>query len=117
MREISLFVHRLAERCPGMRSIWTIGNSAAGEMREAQSPSNWDLVAFADRPTLRSLRKAADLHRADVVLRVVLDGDRFEIAWGRLDMSGSLFQWDWHQAAEKEAFYSEARWTSPVGTG
>lgn len=75
------------------------------------------LVAFADRPALIQLRNATDLHRGDALLRVVLDGDRFELAWGDLSMSGSLFQWDWCQASEHDAYYSEARWGDPMEAG
>jgi hypothetical protein len=117
MLGISLLVDQLAGRCPAMRSIWAIGSRADGGAPEAQGPFDWDLVAFADASALRALRKATDLHRADVLLRVVIDSDRFEVAWGKLHLSGSLFQWDWREATEREAYYSEARWTLPAGTG
>jgi len=94
-----------------------IGDRADGEALDSHGPFDWDLVAFADQPTLRRLRGATDLHRADVLLRVVTDGDRFEVPWGKPHMSGSLFQWDWRQASETEAYYSEARWTLPMKTG
>jgi hypothetical protein len=68
-------------------------------------------------PTLRHLREATDLHRVDVLLRVVTDGDRFEVAWGKLQVSGSLFQWDWCQTSEDQAYYSEARWKEGAQTG
>jgi hypothetical protein len=115
--EISLFVGQLVDRCPAMRSIWVIGNRANGEVLDSPRPIDWDLVAFADMRTLRRLRKATDLHRVDVLLRVVIDGDRFEAAWGKLHVSGSLFQWDWCQANGNEAYYSEARWKGRVETG
>jgi hypothetical protein len=117
MRGISLFVGQLVDRYPAMRSIWMIGDRADGTVLDSRGPFDWDLVAFADNATLRSLRRATDLHRPDVLLRVVTDGDRFEVPWGRLHMSGSLFQWDWRQATENEAYYSEARWSEPEGTG
>jgi hypothetical protein len=117
MLGMSLLVDQLAGRCPAMRSIWAIGSRADGGMPDAQGPFDWDLVAFADASALRALRKATDLHRADVLLRVVIDGDRFEVAWGKLHLSGSLFQWDWRQTSEQQAYYSEARWTLPEGTG
>jgi hypothetical protein len=100
-----------------MRSIWMIGDRADGDVLDSHGPFGWDLVAFADKQTLRCLRNATDLHRVDVLLRVVTDGDRFEIAWGTPHVSGSLFQWDWREATEKEAYYSEARWSEPAGTG
>lgn len=100
-----------------MRSIWMIGDRANGDVLDSPGPFDWDLVAFADMPTLHRLREATDLHRVDVLLRLVTDGDRFAIAWGKPHLSGSLLQWDWCQATEKEAYYSEARWKGPVGTG
>jgi hypothetical protein len=112
-----LFVGQLTDRYPAVRSIWMIGDRADGDVLDSQGPFDWDLIAFADPPTLRHLRIATDLHRADVLLRVVTDGDRFEVPWGRLHESGSLFQWDWRQANEQEAYYSEARWTLPMKTG
>ena len=115
--EISLFVGQLVNRCPGIQSIWAIGNRADGEVADLAGPFGWDLVAFADGATLRYLRNAADLHRADVLLRVVTDGDRFEAAWGKLQVSGSLFQWDWCQANGDEAYYSEARWKEGAQAG
>lgn len=114
---ISLYAGQLVDRCPALRSIWMIGTRANGEVLDSPGPFDWDLVAFADMPTLRRLRKATELHRVDVLLRVVTDGDRFEVAWGRLHMSGSLFQWDWCQANGNEAYYSEARWKGRVDTG
>ena len=113
MRGISLFVSQLADRYPAIQSIWMIGDRADGDVLDSHGPFEWDLVAFADQPTLRRLRSATDLHRADVLLRVVTDGDRFEVPWGE-QLSGSLYQWDWRQATETEAYYSEARWTLPM---
>jgi hypothetical protein len=117
MRGISLLVDQLTDRYPAVRSIWVIGSRADGDELDSHGPFDWELVAFADAATLRSLRRATDLHRADVFLRVVTDGDRFEMAWGRPQMSGSLFQWDWREATEHQAYYSEARWRRPAGTG
>jgi hypothetical protein len=117
MREITLFVDQLTDRYRAVRSIWVIGARAGGDMPDAQSSFDWELIAFADAATLRALRRATDLHRSDVLLRVVIDGDRFQVAWGPLHMSGSLFQWDWREASERQAYYSEARWTLPAGSG
>lgn len=99
-----------------MRSIWLIGPRANGSP-DASKSADWDLVAFADVLTLQRLRKAADLHREDVHFRVVTDGDRFEVAWGKLQSFGSLIHWGWRQATETEAYYTEARWAGPVQNG
>ncbi|HEV8644986.1 MAG TPA: hypothetical protein VGR01_05400 [Burkholderiales bacterium] len=98
-----------------MRSIWMIGIRANGEVLDPLGAFDWDLVA--DTPTLHRLRKATDLHRVDVLLRVVTDGDRFEVAWGKLQVSGSLFHGDWRQETGIEAYYSEARWKGRVEAG
>ena len=105
---IALLIGQLVERFPALRSIWLMHSPGA---------SDWDLVAFADRPTLHRLREATDLHRADVLLRVVTDGDRFEVAWGTPHLCGSLFHWDWVQPTRDEAYYSEARWKEGMQTG
>ena len=112
LRETSIaaFLIRLVQRCPAVRSIWVIGG---GGDAAADAPT-WDLVAFADPLTLHRLRDATDLHRPDVLLRVVTDGDRFGVAWGKPHICGSLLGWGWAQASEHDAYYSEARWQGPV---
>lgn len=98
--EISGFVSRIVECCLDIRAIWRIGDNEGGV----------ELLAFADEPTLRRLRKSADLHRDDVDVLVVTDGDRFENAWGQRRLSGSLVRWGWQEARPAEAYYNEARW-------
>lgn len=117
MREISTFLGRVIEACPAIRSIWLIGEHASVDVSGLAASAAWDLVAFADAFTLQRLRKAADLHRADIHLRVVTDGDRFESAWGGLESSGSLMQWGWRHATPTEAYYNEAKWAGPVQDG
>ena len=112
-----LVTRQLAGRYPAIRSIWMTGSRADGRAPDSEGLFDSELIVFADQPTLRGLRKASDLHRGDVLLRVVTDGDRFEVAWGRPHISGSLRQWGWREAAGWEAYYSEARWTLPEGTG
>ena len=72
------------------------------------------LMAFADPMTLARLRKAQDLHRDDVHLRVVTDGDHFDTAWGKHPSCGSLMSIEWRETAGAEAFYTEATWAGPV---
>jgi len=87
-----------------------IGERVASAAPHDPGPQLWDLVAFADAPALERIRAATHLHRRDVRLRVVTDGDRFGAAWGDAPASGSLFQWEWIETSPTEAFYSEARW-------
>lgn len=106
MRGITLYLDLLAEHCPDIRSVWEIGVRADDEVLGTCAPFGWDLIAFADEDTLQQLRAATELHRPDVRLRVVLDGNRFEPAWGDAALSGSLFDWGWRRVNEREAFYS-----------
>lgn len=106
MRGITLYLDLLAEHCPDIRSVWEIGVRADDEVLGTCAPFGWDLIAFADDDTLQQLRAATDLHRPDVRLRVVTDGDRFEPAWGDAALSGSLSDWGWRRVSEREAFYS-----------
>ena len=106
MRGISVFLDQLAETCPDIRSVWMIGERADDEALGACSPFGWDLLAFADAVTLDRLREATDLHRSDIRLRVVVDGDRFEPAWGDATLAGSLADWRWRRVSECEAFFS-----------
>ncbi|MFN2644638.1 MAG: hypothetical protein ABR570_06585 [Burkholderiales bacterium] len=115
MPAISWFLAELQASCPALRSVWRIGESAAaGATLPSREPEMWDLIAFADAPSLQRLRGAQHLHRSDVRLRVVTDGDRFGLAWGEAPDAGTLSQWDWLQVNEREAFYSEAHWREPV---
>lgn len=107
MRGISLYLDLLAEHCPDIRSVWEIGARADDEVLGTCAPFGWDLIAFADEDTLQQLRAATELHRPDVRLRVVLDGNRFEPAWGDAALSGSLSEWGWKRVSEREAFYAE----------
>jgi hypothetical protein len=100
-------VSRILANCLDIRSIWSLDHdpdkawTAKGDQR---------LLAFADRETLERLRKCDHLHRSDVELMVVLDGDVFETAWGARKLSGSLARWAWRQASAHEAYYEESRW-------
>lgn len=94
--------------------MWVIGDRADGATPDAGEAYAWDLVGFGDFASLEDLRSATHLHRSDVRLRIVTDGNSFAAAWGDLPGIGSLFQWDWMQVSEGEAFYSESRWQAPA---
>jgi hypothetical protein len=111
---ISSFLGMLEAHCPAVRAVWMIGERAGSHAPLDAGPLMWDLLVFADAPTLQRLRVATHLHWRDVRMRVVTDGDRFGIAWGDLPGYGSLFQWDWLQSGDAEAFYSETRWAEPA---
>jgi hypothetical protein len=77
----------------------------------------YELLAFADVRTLQRLRQSSQLHRADVELLVVFDGDRFENAWGQRRISGSLARWAWRQVSDELAYYDESKWAPGAAAG
>ena len=99
-RQISDLAARLAAYCLDIRSVWCIEHG---------------LLVFADGRTLERLRKCDELHRADVDVLVVVDGDRFENVWGPCKLSGSLARWAWQQVSPDEAYYDESRWADASG--
>jgi hypothetical protein len=107
----------LEAQCPAVRSVWMLGARAASAAPHEPGHLVWDLLIFADAATLQRLRTAMHLHRQDVRMRVVTDGDRYAVAWGDLPGYGSLFEWDWVEPSEAEAFYSEAQWHEPASAG
>ena len=113
-KEIAEFVSCLLQRCLDLSHVWLI----AQESPAAAAPApRWELLAFASAETLQRLRKADSLHRSDIDVMVVTDGDRFENAWGPRQLSGSLARWGWRQAAAAEAYYDEAKWAGDTRDG
>ena len=106
--ELSAFLSRVLVCCLDIRAVWF--SEAAGSSLAAGAHQ---LIVFADRQTLLSLRKSGELHRADVELLVVFDGDRFENAWGPQRLSGSLSRWAWRQVSDKLAYFDESKWANP----
>jgi hypothetical protein len=113
---ISSFLGMLEAHCPAVRAVWMIGERAASEAPHQPGPLVWDLLVFADAPTLQRLRVAAHMHWRNVRIRVVTDGDRYGVAWGDAQGNGSLFQWEWQESGDAEAFYFEAHHRAPVVT-
>jgi hypothetical protein len=109
------FLGRILARCAFLRSMWMIGARADGGREPGRL--TWDLLGFGDARTLQQLRHATELHRPDVQFRVVLDGDRFQSAWGSKRDYGSLFEWAWRPVSAAEAYYDEAVWAAPVEAG
>jgi hypothetical protein len=111
---LSAYLRRIIERSLDVRAVWSIGHT---EPAVAPADAAWHLLVFADTPTLQRLRKSDHLHRADVELLVVVDGDRFENAWGGQRLSGSLGRWAWRQVSEDVAYYDESKWSLPGAAG
>ena len=108
--DLSDFVSRVVLHSLGIRAVWSVGHAS-----DAAAPERCELLVFADRATLESLRKSAPVHRADVELLVVVDGDRFENAWGERSVSGSLARWAWRQVSREVAYYDESKWAEHGG--
>ena len=108
--DLSAFVSRVLLHCLDIRAVWRMRQGAPAAASLAQ-----ELLAFADPLTLQRLRQCDDLHRSDVDLLVVVDGDRFENAWGPRKLSGSLARWAWRQASAELAYYDESTWDDRVG--
>ena len=102
--DIGFFIGDVLTSCPLLRAIWRVGQLASGKA-DLSPAFVWDLIVFGDRPALQRLQEAAHIHRKDVRLCVVTDGDRFRSAWG-IVQDGSLSRWEWAPANAGEAFYS-----------
>jgi predicted nucleotidyltransferase len=111
---IDVFVERVVERCPGLRSVWLIGSRANGTAHET---SDWDFLAFGDAEVVACLRQSRELRRPDVDLLVVINGNDFENARGEKTKTGSLSLWEWSQSSDTEATYTEAKWVENVEGG
>jgi len=103
--DVGSFIGEVLTNCPLLRAIWRVGQPANAKT-ELASLFVWDLIAFGDPLALHRLRQAPHLHRQNVRLRVVTDGDRFQSAWG-IEQSGSLARWEWAQTNAGEAYYND----------
>jgi len=108
--ELSAFLSRVLVCCLDIRAVWS-----SGEAGSVLAATSHQLIVFADRQTLLSLRKSGELHRADVELLVVFDGDQFENAWGPRRLSGSLSRWAWRQVNDQLAYFDESKWAPREG--
>lgn len=103
---LSKFLSRVLVSCMEIRAVWS--SADAGSLLV---PASHQLIVFADKATLLSLRRSDQLYRADVELLVVFDGDQFENAWGPQRLSGSLSRWSWRQVSDELAYFDESRWS------
>lgn len=77
--ELGMYVDTLRKAYPSIGEIWLLGPRVNDEDEQG---SEWDLLAFADGTALAGIRANPAVHRDDVHLMIVTDGDRFERAWG-----------------------------------
>lgn len=109
---LSAFVSRLLVHHPDVEAAWSLGH-AEGAGVAVHGPH--ELLLIADEPTLLSLRRSPP--SLDVEILVVLDGDRFESAWGARRLSGSLARWAWRRVSPGLAYYDESKWDDGAHTG
>jgi hypothetical protein len=114
---LCVFLEQVRERCASIDSMWLIGAHAGDAVRRSTGLVDWDLLAFADSRALYLLRRSVYLHRQDVQLRVVTDGQRFENAWGERRDAASIFGWNWRRASDTHAYFDEAVWSEPTENG
>jgi hypothetical protein len=109
-KEIAAFIARVLQCCLDVRQVWLVSQDEA-----AAAAPRWELLVFGSSETLKRLRRADNLHRSDIDVLVVTDGEHFENAWGPRQLSGSLARWGWRAASAGEAYYDEAKWAGEEG--
>jgi len=86
------YIDFLIENYAKIHEIWLFGSRARGNVTAS---SDWDLLVFADAPTLLQMRDDSRLRSAVYDLFVVHDGNSFVQPWGDNPKSGSLQEWKW----------------------
>jgi hypothetical protein len=105
--EDSAYLSRLLLRCLDVDSVWSLGHDS---MAPEPQPQGHDLLLFANALTLETLRRTDALHRTDVQVLVVFDGDEIRNVWGARPVCGSLARWAWRPVGEAVAYYDESIW-------
>jgi hypothetical protein len=98
---LGMYIDIARERHPGMDEVWLLGkpsNHSGGK------EGLWTLLTFGNEAVLESLRADGSLHRCDVQLLVVTDGDRYASAWGE-GQSGTLTSLQWRRGGADSAAY------------
>lgn len=111
--EIGMYVDKLRADLPAVDEVWLIGERANGS---ADPDAVWELVVFADPGTLKTLRDSPDRHRSDVVMMVVVDGERYATAWGD-KIEGRLGEMGWRLVDPQRATYRVPPDGEPAGEG
>jgi len=108
-RDIRDYLEMLVQKYPSIGAIWLVGSRAAGCSR---AESDWDFFVFADNNTFQAIKRDPTLHRDDIDLLVVLDGNSFEEPWGDDPKRGTLKKWRWSKVSENEAKYVQTKWVA-----
>lgn len=74
-----MYVDALRKDYPSIEEVWLLGPRVN---EEPDRGGGWDLLAFADEGALDAIRANSAVHRSNLHLSIVIDGDRFESAWG-----------------------------------
>lgn len=110
-RDLADYVATLKAAFPAIESIWWIGSRAnPTSPRRPRPDSDWDLVAFADRATLDALRARSELHRDDVDLLVVFDGEHYVKPFDAAAEERLWSAWNWTQLNDNRASYETSYW-------
>jgi len=94
------YINFLIENYARIHEIWLFGSRARGNVTAS---SDWDLLVFADAPTLLQMRDDSRLRSAVDDLFVGHDGNSFVQPWGDNPKSGSLQEWKWKKQSSDEA--------------
>lgn len=95
-------VENISNSCPDIRAIWLIGSRANGT---DNAFSDWDFIAFGSENSLEYLKVHCELHLDSVDFLVVLNNNDFRAAWGELEKTGSVQEWQWVQKSAHLATY------------
>lgn len=101
--ELGMYVDSVRERYPGIAEVWVLRRPTDDE---ADKAGCWGLLAFADRTVLDALRDDDAVHRDDVELLIVTDGDQFASAWGA-EATGTLASLGWRLEDPRSAVYED----------
>lgn len=103
--ELGMYVDALRKRHPSLDEVWVIDH-------DETRGGHWSLLAFGDDDALRRIRADESAHRDDLDFMIVIDGDRFESAWGAR-RAGRLCEIGWALEDPQSATYRPAGAADP----
>ena len=69
--ELGMYVDRLREQHATLDQVWVLAGPG-----ETSGDAVWELLGFGDERVLEAIRADERVHRDDVDLKIVVDGDR-----------------------------------------
>lgn len=104
---IEQYIKNLTYEYPSIESIWLIGSRANGCEKKN---SDWDLLIFANKNILESLKTNTKFNSSQIDLLIVFDGKNFQEPWHRANekniyKQGSLPGWNWKIIDQDNATY------------